>query len=81
MRPRLAAQPSGSPQPSPVLAVIGTTTDLGAELDAELLPALLAAVDVVARAKAVIVTGGTDAGVFHLRQAGDRRGLVGRRRA
>ena len=54
------------PQPSPVLAVIGTTTDLGVELDAELLPALLTAVDVAARAKAVIVTGGTDAGVFHL---------------
>ena len=49
-----------------MVAVIGTTTDLGVELDAELLPALLTAVDVAARAKAVIVTGGTDAGVFHL---------------
>ena len=49
-----------------MLAVIGTTTDLGVELDAELLPALLTAVDVAARARAVIVTGGTDAGVFHL---------------
>ena len=56
----------GVPTPTPVLAVIGTTTELGIELDAELLPALLTAVDVVARAGAVIVTGGTDAGVFHL---------------
>ena len=62
--PRRAAL--GVPQPSPGLAVIGTTTELGVELDAELLPALLTAVDVAARAKAVIVTGGTDAGVFHL---------------
>ena len=54
------------PSPAPVLAVIGTTTDLDAELDAALLPALLAAVDVAARSGAVIVTGGTDAGVFHL---------------
>jgi hypothetical protein len=46
--------------------VIGTTTDLGAELDAALLPPLVAAVDVAARSGAVIVTGGTDAGVFHL---------------
>ena len=52
--------------PSPVLAVIGTTTDLDSALDAQLLPAVLAAVDVVARSRAVFVTGGTDAGVFHL---------------
>ncbi len=56
----------GISSPSPVLAVIGTTTDLDVELDAQLLPAVLAAVDVVARSRAVIVTGGTDAGVFHL---------------
>ena len=52
--------------PSPVLAVIGTTTDLDTALDAQLLPAVLAAVDAVARSRAVFVTGGTDAGVFHL---------------
>ena len=65
-RRRLAARPWGSPSPSPVLAVIGTTTDLDPQLDAQLLPAVLAAVDVAARSRGVIVTGGTDAGVFHL---------------
>ena len=56
----------GISSPSPVLAVIGTTTDLDPDLDARLLPAVLAAVDVAARSRSVIVTGGTDAGVFHL---------------
>ena len=46
--------------------MIGTTTDLDTALDAQLLPAVLAAVETVARSRAVIVTGGTDAGVFHL---------------
>ena len=56
----------GLAAPAPVLAVIGTTSDLDVELDTQLLPVVLAAVDVVARARGIIVTGGTDAGVLHL---------------
>jgi hypothetical protein len=50
----------------PVLAVVGTTTDLEPDLAAALFPFLAAAVGAAARAGAVIVTGGTDSGVFHL---------------
>jgi hypothetical protein len=49
-----------------VLAVVGTTNDLEPALAEMLFPFLVAAVRSAARAKAVIVTGGTDSGVFHL---------------
>lgn len=50
----------------PVLALVGTTRDLGGELAERLEPLLCAVVEVAADARAAIVTGGTDAGVFQL---------------
>ncbi len=49
-----------------VLAVVGTTNDLEPELAETLFPFLVAAVRSAARTGAVVVTGGTDSGVFHL---------------
>ena len=51
---------------APVLVVSGTTADLEPELAGSLLPMLAGAVAVAAEHEAAIVTGGTDAGVFHL---------------
>jgi hypothetical protein len=50
----------------PVLAVFGTTSDLEPALAEAIYPFLVAAVHAAARAGAVVVTGGTDSGVFHL---------------
>ncbi|HET9612210.1 MAG TPA: SLATT domain-containing protein [Acidimicrobiales bacterium] len=50
----------------PVLAVAGTTTDVAADLAVRLLPTLRAVVDLAAAREIALVTGGTDAGVFHL---------------
>jgi hypothetical protein len=49
-----------------VLAISGTTAALDASVAERVLPAFKVAVDVAARRDAVVVTGGTDAGVFHL---------------
>jgi len=49
-----------------VLAISGTTGALDASVAERLLPAFKVAVDVAARRDAVVVTGGTDARVFHL---------------
>lgn len=50
----------------PVLAVAGTTTDVAADVAVRLLPTLRAVVDLAAAREIGLVTGGTDAGVFHL---------------
>jgi hypothetical protein len=50
----------------PVLAVVGTTAPLEPALAQRLMPYLRAAVETAAEAGAVVVTGGTDSGVFHL---------------
>jgi hypothetical protein len=50
----------------PVLALAGTTVDLDGGVAERLLPALKVAVAVTAARHAAVVTGGTDAGVFHL---------------
>ena len=63
---RVSRTELGVVRDSPVLAVVGTTNDLEPELAETLFPFLVAAVQSAARAKAVIVTGGTDSGVFHL---------------
>ena len=51
---------------APVLVVSGTTADLEPKLAERLLPMLAGAVAVAAEHEVAIVTGGTDAGVFHL---------------
>lgn len=56
----------GLRRPAPVLAVLGTTSDLEPKLAERLLPMLAGAVTVAAEYEVAIVTGGTDAGVFHL---------------
>jgi hypothetical protein len=56
----------GISAPTPVLAVAGTTTTLEPDIVDRLLPVLKAVVAGVADRGAVIVTGGTDAGVFHV---------------
>ena len=56
----------GMRRPAPVLVVSGTTADLEPELAESLLPMLAGAAAVAAEHEAAIVTGGTDAGVFHL---------------
>src|SRR5262245_58949359 len=53
-------------RPVPVLVVSGTTADLEASLAAPLSPMLSSAVATAAEHGVAIVTGGTDAGVFHL---------------
>jgi hypothetical protein len=53
-------------RPAPVLVVVGTTAPLPPELGQHLLPVLKAVVAAVADRHGVIVTGGTDAGVFHV---------------
>ncbi len=50
----------------PVLAIGGTTQPLDADTAVSIIEFLEVAVDVAARHDAVIVTGATDAGVFHL---------------
>jgi hypothetical protein len=50
----------------PVLAISGSTADVDATVAERVLPALKVAVAVAAAKDAVVVTGGTDAGVFHL---------------
>ncbi len=50
----------------PVLAVVGTTAPLDPALAAKLMPFLRGAVETAADEGAVVVTGGTDSGVFHL---------------
>ena len=50
----------------PVLVVAGTTAAIDEALAVRLLPVLKAAVDFCAERGVAIVTGGTDAGVFHL---------------
>jgi hypothetical protein len=49
-----------------VLAITGTTTALDPTTAQRVLPALKVAVEAATAADAVVVTGGTDAGVFHL---------------
>ena len=56
----------GLRRPASVLVVSGTTADLEPKLAERLLPMLSAAVTVAAEHEVAIVTGGTDAGVFHL---------------
>ena len=56
----------GLRRPAPVLVVSGTTADLEPKLAERLLPMLAGAVAVAAEHEVAIVTGGTDAGVFHL---------------
>lgn len=56
----------GLRRPAPVLVVSGTTADLEPKLAERLLPMLAGAVTVAAEHEVAIVTGGTDAGVFHL---------------
>ena len=56
----------GLRRPVPVLVVSGTTADLEPWLAERLLPMLAGAVAVAAEHGVAIVTGGTDAGVFHL---------------
>jgi hypothetical protein len=51
---------------TPVLVVAGTTADIEPGLGARILPALKAAVALAVEHHIVVVTGGTDAGVFHL---------------
>jgi hypothetical protein len=51
---------------TPVLVVAGTTADIEPGLGARILPALKAAVELAVEHGIVVVTGGTDAGVFHL---------------
>jgi hypothetical protein len=63
---RVSRADLGVTRDRPVLAVVGTTNDLEPELAETLFPFLVAAVRAAARAGAVIVTGGTDSGVFHL---------------
>jgi hypothetical protein len=63
---RVSARRLGVRRPTPVLVVSGTTTDLPSELGGRLLPLLERAVVVAADRGAAVVTGGTDAGVFHL---------------
>ncbi|HET8620021.1 MAG TPA: DUF4231 domain-containing protein [Acidimicrobiales bacterium] len=50
----------------PVLVVAGTTAPIGDDLAVRLLPALKATVGFAAERGVALVTGGTDAGVFHL---------------
>jgi hypothetical protein len=50
----------------PVLAIAGTTSDIDPELAVRILPVLKSVVDLAADAGIGLVTGGTDAGVFHL---------------
>ena len=56
----------GVAAPVPVLAIAGTTSTLDAALAERLLPVLKAVVAEVAHRGAAVVTGGTDAGIFHL---------------
>jgi SLOG in TRPM, prokaryote len=51
---------------TPVLVVAGTTGDIEPGLSARILPALKEAVSLAVEHNIVVVTGGTDAGVFHL---------------
>jgi hypothetical protein len=51
---------------TPVLVVAGTTADIEPGLGARILPALKAAVALAVEHRIALVTGGTDAGVFHL---------------
>jgi hypothetical protein len=63
---RVSARRLGVRRPTPVLVVSGTTTELERGLGGRLLPLLERAVAVAADRGAAVVTGGTDAGVFHL---------------
>src|SRR5262249_40401197 len=56
----------GLRQPAPVLVIVGTTSTLPSDLTEHLLPVLKDVVAVVAKRRGVIVTGGTDAGIFHV---------------
>ncbi len=56
----------GVGRPMPVLAIAGTTSEIDADLAVRLLPVLKAVVDLAAAEEVAVVTGGTDAGVFHL---------------
>jgi hypothetical protein len=56
----------GLRRPASVLVVSGTTADLEPKLAESLLPMLAGAVAVAAEHEVAVVTGGTDAGVFHL---------------
>ena len=56
----------GVRRPVPVLVVSGTTADLDPELAKRLLPMLSGVVAAAGEHKTAMVTGGTDAGVFHL---------------
>jgi hypothetical protein len=56
----------GVPTGWPVLAVAGTTAEVDPALAPEVLAALKEAVALAARHGIAIVTGGTDAGIFHL---------------
>jgi hypothetical protein len=51
---------------TPVLVVAGTTAEIEPALGARILPALKAAVALAVEHRIALVTGGTDAGVFHL---------------
>jgi SLOG in TRPM, prokaryote len=63
---RLGPYRSALDAPRPVLAISGTTEPIEGDAAREILRQLTGAVAAVAAAGAVIVTGGTDAGVFHL---------------
>jgi hypothetical protein len=63
---RVSRADIGLDRDRPVLAVAGTTNDLEPDHAEMLFPFLVAAVGAAARSGAVIVTGGTDSGVFHM---------------
>jgi SLOG in TRPM, prokaryote len=63
---RVSRNQLGIDRDCPVLAVVGTTNDMEPDLAEALFPFLVAAVRAAGRTGAVIVTGGTDSGVFHL---------------
>jgi SLOG in TRPM, prokaryote/Protein of unknown function (DUF4231) len=63
---RVLARRLGVRRPTPVVVLSGTTADLPNQLGRRVLPMLEHAVVVAADRGAAIVTGGTDAGVFHL---------------
>ena len=63
---RVSRADIGLDRDRPVLAVAGTTNDLEPDRAEMLFPFMLAAVGAAARSGAVIVTGGTDSGVFHM---------------
>jgi hypothetical protein len=64
VRPQLRTL--GLTEPHPVAAVFGTTSDLPPELSASLAPVFRALRQAAADNDALVVTGGTDAGVFHV---------------